>query len=82
MEKERTFAMLKPGTLQRRIIGEVIIRIERKGLKIIGMKEMMITSEMAKKHYAEHKEKSFYSELIDYMPCYLCQPVQRSTYFL
>ena len=67
MKKQRTFAMLKPGTLQRRIIGEVIIRIERKGLKIIGMKEMMITPEMAKTHYAEHKEKSFYSELIDYI---------------
>ena len=67
MAIQRTFAMLKPGVLQRRLAGDVIARFEKKGLNLIGMKILTITPEMAAIHYAEHKEKSFYGELISYI---------------
>jgi nucleoside-diphosphate kinase len=58
--------MLKPGVLQRRIVGEVLSRIERKGLKIIALKLMKISRELAETHYAEHKGKPFYDKLVEY----------------
>jgi nucleoside-diphosphate kinase len=64
---ERTYAMLKPGILQRRVVGDIIGRIERKGLKIVGLKLMTISRELAETHYAEHKGKGFFSELISYI---------------
>ncbi|HBE46026.1 MAG TPA: nucleoside-diphosphate kinase [Spirochaetaceae bacterium] len=64
---ERTFAMLKPGVLSRRIAGEIISRIERKGFDIIGLKIMRITRELAEKHYAEHIGKPFFNELVAYI---------------
>lgn len=67
MAIQRTFAMLKPGVLQRRIVGDVIARFEKKGLNIIGLKVMTIPPVMAATHYAEHKGKSFYDELISYI---------------
>lgn len=66
MSVERTFSMLKPGVLQRRIVGEVLSRIERKGLKIIALKLMRISRELAETHYAEHKGKPFYDKLVEY----------------
>ena len=63
----RYFAMLKPGVLNRRIAGEVINRLERKGLRLVGLKMMQISSELASKHYAEHKEKPFFGELCSYI---------------
>lgn len=67
MAIERTFAMLKPGVLSRRIAGEIISRIERKGFDIVGLKIMRITRELAEKHYAEHKGKSFFEDLVEYI---------------
>ena len=67
MAIQRTFAMLKPGVLQRRIVGDVIARFERKGLNIIGLKVMTIPPVMAATHYAEHQGKSFYDSLIQYI---------------
>jgi nucleoside-diphosphate kinase len=67
MATQRTFAMLKPGVLQRRIAGDVIARFEKKGLNLIGLKVMMISRELAETHYAEHKGKSFYDGLITYI---------------
>lgn len=61
------FVMLKPGVINRRIVGEIIARLERKGLQLVGLKLMNITEELAKKHYAEHSEKSFFGELVDYI---------------
>ncbi|HBG66273.1 MAG TPA: nucleoside-diphosphate kinase [Treponema sp.] len=63
----RCFAMLKPGVLNRRLVGEVISRLEKKGLKLVGLKLMQITPELAAKHYAEHKGKPFYNPLVDYI---------------
>ena len=53
----RTFTMLKPGVLNRRLVGEIISRFEKKGLKLIGLKLMQIDNALASKHYEEHKEK-------------------------
>lgn len=64
---ERTFVMLKPGAVQRGLVGNVITRFERRGLKIIAMKMIHISTELAERHYGEHKEKSFYHELVEYI---------------
>lgn len=58
--------MLKPGVLQRRIIGEIMHRLERKGLKIIGLKMLRLDKTTAETHYAEHRGKPFYQDLVDY----------------
>lgn len=63
----RCFAMCKPGVLNRRLIGQVINRLENKGLKLIGLKLMIISPELAANHYAEHFGKSFYEDLISYI---------------
>jgi nucleoside-diphosphate kinase len=67
MALERTFAMLKPGVLSRRAAGEIIDRIERKGFDIVGMKLMRIPRPLAEEHYAEHRDKPFFGELVDYI---------------
>ncbi len=64
---ERTFVMIKPDGVQRGFIGEIISRIERKGLKIVGMKMLRISQELAQEHYAEHRGKPFFDSLISYI---------------
>lgn len=64
---ERTYVMVKPDGVQRGLAGEVISRIERRGLKIIALRMNTITKEMAKKHYAEHAQKPFFNSLIDFI---------------
>lgn len=59
--------MLKPGVLNRRLVGEVVSRLEKKGLKLIGLKLMNISQDLASQHYAEHKGKAFYDPLLDYI---------------
>jgi nucleoside-diphosphate kinase len=67
MEKiEKTFVMLKPGCLQRRIVGEVLSRLERKGLKITALKMLRMDQAMVEAHYAEHRGKDFYAKLMEY----------------
>jgi nucleoside-diphosphate kinase len=63
----RTFIMLKPDIVQRSHIGEIIARFERSGFKIIAMKFMRISDELAARHYAEHVGKPFYEELLSYI---------------
>ena len=63
----RCFAMCKPGVLNRRLVGQVITRLENKGLKLVGLKLMNISKELASKHYAEHQGKPFYDELVSYI---------------
>lgn len=63
----RCFAMLKPGVLNRRLVGEVISRIEKKGLKLVGVKLMRVSRDLAGRHYCEHEGKPFYDSLIDYV---------------
>jgi nucleoside-diphosphate kinase len=63
---ERTLVLLKPGCLQRRIVGEVLNRFERKGLKIIALKLLRMDGPMVEAHYIEHREKDFYGKLVEY----------------
>jgi nucleoside-diphosphate kinase len=63
---ERTFVMLKPGALQRRIAGELISRFERKGLLLVALKMLRIDRALAEIHYQEHKGKDFFEKLVDY----------------
>jgi nucleoside-diphosphate kinase len=67
MAIERTFAMLKPDTVSRGLIGEVLRRIELKGFRIAAMKLIHVSSEQAKKHYAAHEGKPFYDGLVSYI---------------
>lgn len=67
MSVEKTYVMLKPGVMQRRLVGEIVNRFERKGLRIIGAKLFRITEEQAKNHYSEHAEKNFFSDLVSYI---------------
>ncbi|MEM4161334.1 MAG: nucleoside-diphosphate kinase [Thermoplasmata archaeon] len=64
---ERTFVMLKPDAIQRGLCGEIIARFERRGLKIVAMKMLWITKELAEKHYGEHRGKKFFEGLISYI---------------
>ncbi|HHE47946.1 MAG TPA: nucleoside-diphosphate kinase [Candidatus Acetothermia bacterium] len=64
---ERTLVLLKPDAVQRRLVGRIISRFEDKGLKIVGMKLMQVTQELAERHYAEHREKPFFSELVSFI---------------
>jgi len=64
---ERTFVMLKPDAVQRGLIGEIISRFEKRGLKIIALKLLQVPQSLAEKHYAVHKERPFYQGLISYV---------------
>ncbi len=65
--RERTLVLLKPDAVNRRLAGEIISRFERKGLKIVAMKMLHVSKEMAEKHYEVHKGKPFYNSLIEYI---------------
>ncbi len=67
MEKQRTFVMIKPDSVQRGLIGEIIKRFEKKGLKIIAMKMVSVNKEFAEKHYAVHKGKPFFDPTVKYI---------------
>jgi nucleoside-diphosphate kinase len=64
---ERTFIAIKPDGVQRGFVGEIVTRFERKGFKLIGMKLMQVTREMAEEHYGEHREKPFFKGLVDFI---------------
>lgn len=59
--------MLKPGVLNRRLVGEVISRLEKKGFKLVGLKMVQVSKELASAHYAEHEGKPFYDGLVEYV---------------
>ena len=67
MNMERTYLMVKPDGVQRGLCGEIVSRFEKKGLKLIAMKLMVIPKETAENHYGEHKGKKFYDSLISYI---------------
>src|SRR3989338_7800421 len=64
---QKTFLAIKPDGVQRGFIGKIILRLEEKGFKLIGMKLMKVSNELAKKHYAEHKDKPFFKGLVDFI---------------
>jgi nucleoside-diphosphate kinase len=64
---ERTLIIIKPDGLQRRLVGEIVARFEKKGLKIAAAKLMQISPELAQKHYAVHKGKDFFDRVVKYI---------------
>lgn len=64
---ERTFVMLKPDAIQRGLVGEILVRFERRGLKIVALKMVHVTPEFAHEHYAVHVGKPFFEGLIKYI---------------
>jgi nucleoside-diphosphate kinase len=64
---ERTLVIVKPDGVQRGLIGEIISRLERRGLKIVAIKMMQISKELAAKHYSVHVGKPFYDGLVNYI---------------
>ncbi len=64
---ERTLIIIKPDGVQRGLIGNVITRLEQRGLKFVGLKLMQITPELAERHYGVHKGKPFYVGLVKYI---------------
>jgi len=63
MSIQRTLVLCKPDAVQRGVVGRIIARFERKGLKVAGLKMVAVDEELASRHYAEHIEKAFYLEL-------------------
>lgn len=64
---QQTFVMVKPDGVRRRLVGEVVRRIEAKGYVIREMRLFTIDGELARKHYAEHSEKPFFAELVEFI---------------
>ena len=64
---ERTLVLVKPDGVQRKLVGEVISRIEQKGLTLVALKLRNVDRELASQHYAEHDGKSFFGDLLDFI---------------
>ncbi|MCA8918470.1 MAG: nucleoside-diphosphate kinase [Planctomycetes bacterium] len=64
---ERTLILIKPDGVQRALVGEIVNRFERTGMKIVGMKLMQMTPELASQHYKDHVGKGFYDGLVKFM---------------
>ncbi len=67
MAIEKTFVMVKPDGVQRGLVGEIVSRFEKKGLKIVGAKLMNVPQTLAEQHYAEHKERPFFKDLVSFI---------------
>ena len=67
MATERSLILFKPDCIQRRLAGQLLSRIENKGMKIVGLKMLQVTVELAREHYAEHVEKPFYPLLEEFI---------------
>ena len=64
---EKTLVLIKPDAMQRGLAGEVLSRLERRGLRIIATKFVQISDELARQHYSEHEGKPFFPGLVDYI---------------
>lgn len=64
---EKTFLMVKPDGVQRSLVGEIVSRFEKKGYQLVGAKLMQVSKETAELHYAEHKERPFFGELVSFI---------------
>src|SRR6478736_3467666 len=67
MASERTLILVKPDAFARGLTGEIVARFENKGLKIVAMRHMQVTEDLAKQHYAEHDGKPFFGELVEFI---------------
>ena len=64
---ERTLILVKPDAFERGLTGEILARFERKGLRIVAMKHMTVDKELAEQHYAEHRERPFFGDLVEFI---------------
>jgi nucleoside-diphosphate kinase len=64
---DRTLILVKPDAFARGLTGEIVARFERKGLTIVAMKHMTVTNELAQEHYAEHRDKPFFGDLVEFI---------------
>ncbi len=64
---ERTFVMVKPDGVERRLVGEIIRRFENRGLRLVGLRLLTPSREIAEAHYAVHRERPFFGELVDFV---------------
>jgi nucleoside-diphosphate kinase len=64
---DRTLILVKPDAFARSLTGEIIARFERKGLRILALRQMMMERELAERHYAEHAERPFFGELVEFI---------------
>jgi nucleoside-diphosphate kinase len=64
---DRTLILVKPDAFARSLTGEIVARFERKGLRIVALRHMTVTRELAERHYAEHAEKPFFAELVRFI---------------
>jgi nucleoside-diphosphate kinase len=64
---DRTLILIKPDAFARGVTGEILARFERKGLKIVALRHMIVTGELAERHYAEHSERPFFGELVAFI---------------
>ena len=67
MIKERTFIAIKPDGVQRGLISEIIGRFERKGFKLVGLKQLIPSKDLAQQHYGIHKDRPFFNDLVDFI---------------
>ena len=67
MAIERTFSIIKPDAVAKNVIGEIVSRFEKNGLRVIAMKMLHLTKEQAQGFYAVHKERPFYNDLVEFM---------------
>ncbi len=64
---DRTLILVKPDAFERRLTGEILARFERKGLTIVALKHMEVERDLAEEHYAEHSERPFFGDLVDFI---------------
>ena len=64
---DRTLILVKPDAFERRLTGEILRRFERKGLTIVALKQIVVERELAEEHYAEHSERPFFGDLVDFI---------------
>src|SRR5215211_7511220 len=64
---DRTLILVKPDAFERRLTGEILTRFERKGLTIVAMRHMTVERDLAERHYAEHSERPFFGDLVEFI---------------
>jgi nucleoside-diphosphate kinase len=64
---DRTLILVKPDAFARSLTGEIIARFERKGLRLVALRQLVVDRELAERHYAEHAERPFFGELVDFI---------------
>ena len=67
MASERTLVLIKPDAMQRRLAGEILARLERRGLDVRAARLVQVPRDLAEEHYAEHREKPFFGELVEFI---------------